>query len=392
MIFDFHFDISTIIILCTCIVSALYIVIWGLMPMRKTSNYFKKSTSNVSSPNMTPIKASVIVYARNDENNIASYLDNLMQQKCVDFEVIVVNDASADHTAEIVESLTSKYPNLYMTFVPDDARSLSRRKLSLTLGMKAAKNEVVITTAANLKILSDYWLYNIVRHFEDPKIEITLGFSHIDKNSQKGFGRWFRSFDSLTTASLWLGYAINKMPYRGDGLNLAFRRKNFFDQNGYARTIYLQYGDDDLFINQFATGENTAVELSHDSQLSIDWGESESRLWLDRKEHYTFTAKYLNTKAFICQNILHISHWIMIIACIASCIFKYPNFAPSLIIFILLITIWGYQIYLYRRTAHALQSIRLWWSVALFSIAKPLTDAIYKIKFRKRRLSNFTHL
>ena len=368
----------------------LYITFIGLRPMRNVARHHRRIKQENNTELSTDIKVSVIVYTRNDERHIAEYIESLMNQKGVDFEVIVVDDASADHNTCVIEGLCNKFPNLYMTFVPDDARSLSRRKLSLTLGMKAAKNEVVITTSAICKITSDRWLYNMVRHFENPNIEITLGYSHCDKHDLKGIGRWYRSFDSLCCATQWIGQALNHAPYRGDGFNLAFRRRNFFEQNGYAKTIYLQYGDDDLFINQFANSQNTTVEISNESQLTINWEESEPRLWLDRKEHYSFTEKFLKTNAFVNRHIMHSAYWLMTISSAITIFHTLPDLSATFLISLILIALWGYMICLYRRAAVALNDIRLWWSIPLFYLIHPLADIFYRLIFQSRKISNYT--
>ena len=387
---DFNLSAPTIVLISACLLLGLYISIIGLRHYRTVARHYRRLPSATDKDASTAVKASVIVYTHNDAATIVDYIDSLMSQKGVDFEVIVVDDASSDYTANILDGLKEKYPALHTTFVPGDSHSLSRRKLSLTLGMKAAKNEVVVTTAACCKIQSDRWLHNIVRHFEHSGTEVVLGYSHVDKMSQKGLSRWYRSFDSLSTSALWLGYALLHSPYRGDGLNLAFRRRCFFEQNGYARTIYLHHGDDDLFINQFATGSNTRVEIAADSHLTVDWGESEARLWLDRKELYTFTARYLKTKAFTDRHLCQIARWLMIIAGAATIATTHPNIVPTLAIALILITVWGYEICLYRRTARALGGIRLWWSVPLFMLMQPLVDIVYRAIFRRRKSVNFT--
>ena len=169
-----------------------------------------------------------------------------------------------------------------------------------------------------------------------------------------------------------------------------FRKKNFFEQNGYAQTIYLQYGDDDLFINQFANSHNTAIEISTDSQLLINWGKSEPRLWLDRKEHYTFTGRFLKTKAFINRHIMHSAYWLMAVSSVITMIYTLPDLSAMLLTSLLHITLWGYMICLYRRAAIALNDIKLWWSIPLFHFIHPLVNLIYRLIFRSRKMSNYT--
>lgn len=56
------------------------------------------------------LKVSVIVPARNEEENIAACLASLVSQEGISFELIVVNDASTDRTREIVSSFAGVQP------------------------------------------------------------------------------------------------------------------------------------------------------------------------------------------------------------------------------------------------------------------------------------------
>lgn len=394
MTFETELTLLPLILLAVAFISALCCIIIGLRPMRITGNHCKRLNSDEHNRQAEPTggrhKASIVVYTHNDEESIAEYLDSLLRQDYPDFEIIMVNDASADNTASIIENYTLNHQNVYMTFVPSSSHSLSRRKMALTLGIKAANGEVIITTAANCKISSDEWLTGIMRHFDNEQTDVVLGYSHIDKSKMKGLSKWYRSFDSLITATQWLGAALDNKPYRGDGFNLAFRKHLFFEHKGYAQSVYLQYGDDDLFINEIADTSNTKVELDYNSQLTVDWGEAERRLWLDQKEHYSFTSRYLKTNAFRRQRLYNVLNWLALISLGAVTLTTLPNlFAVSISLSILLL-LWSFQIFTYRRAAKGLQSIRLWWSVPLFTLLYPIVNTSYKIKFKRRKSKNFT--
>jgi hypothetical protein len=80
----------------------------------------------------------------------------------------------------------------------------------------------------------------------------------------------------------------------------------------------------------------------------------------------------------------------MIIAGAATIATTLPNIVPTIAIALILTTVWGYEICLYRRTARALGGIRLWWSVPLFMLMQPLVDIVYRVIFRRRKSVNFT--
>ena len=62
------------------------------------------------------LKISVIIPAYNAEKYLTATLDSVVSQTMSDsdYEIIIVNDGSSDHTADILE----KYKNLYSLFIP----------------------------------------------------------------------------------------------------------------------------------------------------------------------------------------------------------------------------------------------------------------------------------
>ena len=63
----------------------------------------------------TPL-ISILVPARNEEDNIEPCLLSLLHQDYPNTEVIVLDDNSSDRTTEIIESLISKYPKLKLIY------------------------------------------------------------------------------------------------------------------------------------------------------------------------------------------------------------------------------------------------------------------------------------
>ena len=55
---------------------------------------------------------SIVVPARNEENNIRNCLISALQQDYEDIEVIVFDDGSSDHTPDILSALSEEYPQL----------------------------------------------------------------------------------------------------------------------------------------------------------------------------------------------------------------------------------------------------------------------------------------
>ena len=91
---------------------------------------------------------SVVVYSQDEAEALDKLLrDILTQDYPADMEVIVVNEGESSDVRDVVDMLKNEYPGLYLTNTPDGARNLSRKKLALTLGVKAARHSVVVHTA-----------------------------------------------------------------------------------------------------------------------------------------------------------------------------------------------------------------------------------------------------
>lgn len=351
---------------------------------------------NAKQPRLTPVhtpKVSVIVYSQVNEESLLEYLDKLQTQDYPDFEVIVACETSAESYEILAESCVRRYRNVHVTFVPSESHNLSRRKLALTLGMKAATGEIVVTTVANASAPGVGWLSTLVAPLlcdGSEHTDIALGYAHLDYRQMKGGGKWYREFNELITDALWIGYALGGKPYRGDGRNLAFRRKLFFDHKGYSQSIHLHAGDDDIFIHEVSTPQNTAITLDPESFLLVDWGDASTRMWRARKEQYEFTSKWLPRKPFLQAGAVSLMQWLIAALCAASILLSLPSLAPAIVAATVILLFWLGEILIYRRAASRLHATRLWWALPLFRLAKPILNALFRLHHRRHRKQNFT--
>ena len=234
---------------------------------------------------------SVIVYAKNDAEHLEVFLSSILSQNYPDFDVIVVNDGSTDETRDVVTRLESEYDNLYQTYIPDEARSLSRKKLALTVGIKAAKHDIVMLTNANCEPEGSDWLTYMMRNFVEG-VDIVAGYAYIDGEGQRK--RRYVAYDRLMFTLRYVSYILLHKTYMAEGYNLAYRKDLFFRNKGFSKHLNLHYGDDDLFINEVATADNTRIELSPESRMIIHY-ENNFKAWRELKLRYDFTAAYLKT-------------------------------------------------------------------------------------------------
>ncbi len=232
---------------------------------------------------------SVIICAKDEADNLRKFLPFVLQQEYPDFEVIVINDGSTDETEELLRELSKTYSNLRTTFVPVGAKNISTKKLGLTLGIKAAKNDWLLFTDADCMPEDKMWIARMARNFY-PETEFVLGYgAYLNK---KGFLNKLITYDTLMIALQYLGMAAARKPYMGVGRNLAYRKETFFSQKGFASTLNLQSGDDDLMVNRASNAINTRIEIEPDS---ITWSEPNMTFkgWFFQKErHLSVSSNY----------------------------------------------------------------------------------------------------
>lgn len=325
---------------------------------------------------------SVIICAKNESENLREFLPAVLNQKYPDFEVIVVNDGSTDETEQLLVDLKRQYSNLYSTYVPEDVKVMSSKKLALTIGIKAAHNEIILLTDADCKPVSENWISLMVRNFTDKK-DFVLGYGAYEK--KKGILGHLISYDTFFIALQYMGFAIRGVPYMGVGRNMAYRNKVFFDNRGFASILHLQSGDDDLFVNSNTNGINTRVETDSDSKTVSEPKETFSE-WYYQKERHLSTSPFYNSKTQALIGIEVASRGLFYLAIVLTIIL-----APAMLKIIAggvwlvrLIT----QMIIMNRTATVLAERHFYLSIIFFDILLPLIylKGLLSNKFHKKRI------
>lgn len=91
------------------------------------------------------------------------------------YEVIVVDETSTDDTSDVLKLLKNDYQNLYTTFLPKPNRLIVRKKMALSIGIKAAKHDWLIMTKIRNKPMASDILKAIAEATYDD-VELTLGY------------------------------------------------------------------------------------------------------------------------------------------------------------------------------------------------------------------------
>ena len=248
---------------------------------------FAFAKSKAISPKRIPI--SVIVCAKNEAENVKKFVPLLLEQDYPDFEIILIDDASSDETLDIFEDFEKQYPNIRLVKVKNNEAFWGNKKFALTLGIKAAKKEYLLFTDADCYPTSKDWIKEMSSHFTMQKT-IVLGYGAYDKIPKSFLNKIIR-FETMLTAVQYFSWAKLGQPYMGVGRNLAYKKEEFFNVNGFIDHMKIRSGDDDLFINQAAKGKNTTICFGKDS-FTYSMPKTTYKDWFVQKRRHVATAGF----------------------------------------------------------------------------------------------------
>jgi glycosyltransferase involved in cell wall biosynthesis len=279
-------------------------------------------------PKRIPI--SVIVCAKNEEENVANFIPLLAEQNYPDFEIVLIDDASSDATLDLFEGFEKQYPNVRLVKVENNEAFWGNKKYALTLGIKAAKKEYLLFTDADCYPTSTEWITAMSSQFTMQKT-IVLGYGKYEKIPNSFLNKIIR-FETLLTAIQYFSWAKIGHPYMGVGRNLAYKKEEFFNVNGFIEHMQIRSGDDDLFVNQAAKAKNTTIAYSPES-FTVSKPKTTFNDWWIQKRRHVATANYykpfdkLQLGAFYCSQLLFILlpivllsfqfQWILVLCLIA---------------------------------------------------------------------------
>lgn len=282
--------------------------------------YFKKLAyyKNPGGDANTP-PATIIVCARNEEENLVAFLPLIFEQEYPNYEVIVVNDCSFDNTADILKEFTKKYPNLKVVTINESKNFTHGKKVAIMMGVKGATHEHLLFTDADCKPNSKLWLKNMMQHFT-VETEIVLGYSAFEK--QSGFLNKIIRMDNFVVAFQYLSFALAGKTYMGVGRNLAYRKSLFFKMKGFASHYHIEAGDDDLFVNEAATKYNSKIEIDLNSHTVSKVKKTFSE-WMYQKHKHSETFTKYNAASRRLLIMLRFSYFILVASFITLLILQF---------------------------------------------------------------------
>lgn len=231
-------SLSTILILGYCGLLIFYSIQWQKLPSFRAPNDATSTT-----------KITVIIPARNEEENIAALLESITTQNYPAelLQILVMNDHSTDSTEKIVQSFAEK--NVQLINLSDHITSPinSYKKAAIDLAMKFATGDLIVGTDADC-VVPKKWLQTIAAFYEMNRpafIAMPVAYGNC-----KSFIEIFQELDFMSLQGI-TGAAIQSKSYgMCNGANMAYEKTAFTAVNGFENIDEIASGDDMMLMHK----------------------------------------------------------------------------------------------------------------------------------------------
>ena len=171
----------------------------------------------------TGIPISIIIPARNEEENIGQLLKAISNQSYPAelIEVIVVDDQSTDQTAAVV----SRFPGVKLLRLSPDVQQ-SHKKRAIEYGISMASHEWILTTDADC-IPPVNWVAHIAS-FEAEKDPVLI-VAPVRMEDHDTVSSFFQTMDFMVLQTITGAMVHRRIMSMCNGANLAYRKSVFHE-------------------------------------------------------------------------------------------------------------------------------------------------------------------
>lgn len=250
---------------------------------------FNSSRNLASTGSQKEEGVTVLVAAHNEFTNLKTLIPKLFGQNYSNYDVMIVNDRSTDRTNRLLEEMMEIYPRLRSVTIKYTPGHVTPKKFALTLGIKVTKNDVILLTDADCLPESNNWIKKMTAPVRERGKTFSIGFSGYEK--EPGFLNSWIQFETLLTALFYMSFGLWKKPFMGIGRNLCYRKNFFMEVKAFKGFWHVEGGDDDLFVNQYATGKNTAIVIDPEAN-TISQPKTNQKDYFIQKKRHLHAGKY----------------------------------------------------------------------------------------------------
>ncbi len=231
---------------------------------------------------------SIIIAAKNEENNLPNLLNCLKKQNYPPdlLEIIIVDDNSTDNTYACAHSFLNDFPHIKV--IKAGRKILPGKKGALEKGIEVSRKEFILITDADCRP-SKNWVSSFNNAFAK-KYEVVFG--HAPMVEGKSLAGRLSCYENLRSSILTFTMAESGFPYSAAARSFGFTYNFFSQAGGYSKTAQTLSGDDDLFIRE-AVKHKAPVGCFIDND-SFVFSESKNTM----EEYFSQKARHTSSSAY----------------------------------------------------------------------------------------------
>lgn len=209
----------------------------------------------------------VIVPFRNEAENLGNLLKSISKLAYPKhlFEVILVDDASTDISAKIIKN-SKAYAQANLKLITNERRSNAPKKDAISLAVKNAKNDWIVTTDADC-ILPPYWLDSFDEFIQ--RTEAKCIVAPVTFHSTNSFLKRFQLLDFLSLQGATIGGFGIKKPFLCNGANFAYEKQLFNNLGGFNGNTTIASGDDVFFLEKVTKNHKDKLHYLKSEQALV---------------------------------------------------------------------------------------------------------------------------
>ena len=303
---------------------------------------------------------SIIICARNEADNLVRNLPLILEQNYpFPFEIIVVDDASIDNTPLILNQFAAAYSNLKVINITE--KKIKGKKGALAAGIEAAQYEWLLLTDADCYPLSKNWVFDMMKGVNGKEI----GLAYAPYQKRDGFLNKFIRFETVWTATQYMGFALAGEPYMGVGRNLIYKKKLYKKAGGFEKHEHIASGDDDLFINSVISKKNFKIILEPSTFMCSLPKTRWNAYFTQKNRHFSTSTSYI-LRHQIMLGLLSASHFLFFVTALLLLALKISTIFVLILIVVRTLVVWFFYGKILRKFQE--DDLLLW---------IPLLDVVY---------------
>lgn len=265
----------------------LFISIQLLNVIIAVTKGFDKPAHELSDDELPEI--SVLVAARNEEQNIATCIQHLLTQNYPKHKlhIFIGNDQSDDNTAKIVDEFVAQHHNIKLINISKQLGKARGKANVLAQLAHVAKGNYFLITDADIQV-STNWARTLINFFK-PEVGIVSGTTIV---KGKGFLANMQHIDWLYFMGLLLSFDRMGIRSTAVGNNMAVTKAAYQSTGGYENMDFSVTEDYKLFQQVRKKGYQT-VNMIHPDAINISAAAADVKTLLNQRKRWLTGAMEL---------------------------------------------------------------------------------------------------